>query len=139
MPRAPAHTKVNNSSTKRSFKYLALTKCHQPAIAGNLRKGGAMRTCKLLRRKAASEYLHETHGFDCAPSTLAKVAVIGGGPIFRRIGRVPLYATDDLDEWVASKLSPRMRSTSVPVEPTTIFHQQAGSGVEPTPVNAATQ
>jgi hypothetical protein len=67
---------------------------------------------KLLRRKAASEYLHEIHGLDRAPSTLAKLAVIGGGPIFRRVGRVPLYSSDDLDGWVASKLSAPMRSTS---------------------------
>ncbi len=71
-----------------------------------------MRTHRLLRRKAASDYLRETHGLDCATSTLAKLAVIGGGPIFRRIGRVPLYSMDDLDEWVAAKLSPPMRSTS---------------------------
>ena len=71
-----------------------------------------MRTHRLLRRKAASDYLHETHGLDRAPSTLAKLAVIGGGPIFRRINRVPLYAKDDLDRWVASKLSAPMRSTS---------------------------
>ena len=71
-----------------------------------------MRTCRLLRRKAASDYLHDTHGLDRAPTTLAKLAVIGDGPIFRRIGRVPLYSTDDLDEWVASKLSGPMRSTS---------------------------
>jgi hypothetical protein len=71
-----------------------------------------MLTRRLLRRKTASEYLHETHGLDRAPSTLAKLAVIGGGPIFRRVGRVPLYATDDLDKWVASKLSAPMRSTS---------------------------
>lgn len=74
--------------------------------------GGAMRAQRYLRRKAASEYLHETHGLDRAPSTLAKLAVIGGGPVFRRAGRFPLYSTDDLDEWVASKLSPPMRSTS---------------------------
>src|SRR5262249_41281887 len=71
-----------------------------------------MRTRRLLRRKTASEYLLETHGLDRAPSTLAKLAVIGGGPVFRRIGRVPLYAEDDLDKWVASKLSAPMRSTS---------------------------
>ena len=71
-----------------------------------------MRTRRLLRRKAASQYLHETHGLERAPSTLAKLAVIGGGPIFRRINRVPLYSTDDLDGWVASKLSAPMRSTS---------------------------
>jgi hypothetical protein len=71
-----------------------------------------MSASKLLRRKAASEYLHEAHGIERAPSTLAKLAVIGGGPVFQRIGRIPLYAPDDLDAWVASKLSPRMRSTS---------------------------
>jgi hypothetical protein len=71
-----------------------------------------MPTHRFLRRKAASDYLHETHGLDRAPGTLAKLAVIGGGPVFRRVGRVPLYSTDDLDEWVASKLSPPMRSTS---------------------------
>jgi hypothetical protein len=85
------------------------------ASAGNHRlflEGGAMRTHRYLRRKAASDYLHETHGLDRAPSTLAKLAVIGGRPIFRRAGRFPLYSMADLDEWVASKLSPPMRSTS---------------------------
>jgi hypothetical protein len=72
-----------------------------------------MSTRKLLRRKAASDYLRETHGLERAPSTLAKLAVIGGGPIFRHAGRVPLYAPEDLDEWATSKLGPRMRSTSV--------------------------
>jgi hypothetical protein len=67
---------------------------------------------RFLRRKAASAYLYKIHGLERAPSTLAKLAVIGGGPVFRRINRVPLYSTDDLDEWVASKLSEPMRSTS---------------------------
>lgn len=71
-----------------------------------------METQRFLRRKAASAYLHKTYGLDRAPSTLAKLAVIGGGPMFRRINRVPLYAEDDLDRWVASKLSAPMRSTS---------------------------
>lgn len=71
-----------------------------------------MGTSKLLRRKAASEYLHEVHGLDRAPSTLAKLAVIGGGPVFRRVGRVPFYEQNQLDAWVESKLSPPMRSTS---------------------------
>ncbi len=76
-----------------------------------------MLTHRFLRRKAASDYLQETHGLERAPSTLAKLAVIGGGPIFRRIGRVPLYLMDDLDEWVASKLSPPMGSTSDTASP----------------------
>jgi hypothetical protein len=65
-----------------------------------------------LRRKEASAYLRRKFGLERAPSTLAKLAVIGGGPPFRRMNRVPLYAPADLDEWVASKLGPRMRSTS---------------------------
>jgi hypothetical protein len=76
------------------------------------RWGWHMSTHRWLRRKAASKYLDETHGIQRAPSTLAKLAVLGGGPIFRRAGRVPLYSTDDLDEWVASLLSGPMRSTS---------------------------
>jgi hypothetical protein len=71
-----------------------------------------MRTQRLLRRKAASDYLRETHGLERAPSTLAKLAVIGGGPIFRRAGRIPLYSSEDLDAWAESLLSAPMRSTS---------------------------
>ncbi len=71
-----------------------------------------MRTHKFLRRKAASQYLEETWGVIRTPSTLAKYAVIGGGPVFRRDSRFPLYSPDDLDAWARSKLSAPMRSTS---------------------------
>jgi hypothetical protein len=81
------------------------------------RTGGVMIPRRFLRRKAASIYLHETYGVDRAPSTLAKLAVIGGGPPFRRINRIPLYATADLDLWVESKLTAPMRSTSEVAEP----------------------
>jgi hypothetical protein len=61
--------------------------------------------------------LDETWGVKRAPATLAKYAVIGGGPIFRRAGRIPLYSTADLDNWVAENLSAPMRSTSEAVLP----------------------
>ena len=67
---------------------------------------------RFLRRKAASKYLHDVHGVDRAPSTLAKYAVVGGGPVFQHMGRDPVYTPVNLDEWVASKLSGPMRSTS---------------------------
>ena len=67
---------------------------------------------RLLRREAAAEYITETHGYPCSPKTLAKLACIGGGPAFRRASRFPLYAQSDLDEWVRSKMSPLVRSTS---------------------------
>lgn len=81
-------------------------------MAGDFQTGGDMATNRLLRRKEASNYLREVHGIERAVATLAGDAVTGGGPVFRRIGRIPLYAECDLDEWVASKLSPRMHSTS---------------------------
>jgi hypothetical protein len=58
-----------------------------------------------LRRRAASVYLLETHGIERAPGTLAKLATIGGGPVFQRVGRVPLYSPSDLDDWALSLLS----------------------------------
>ena len=65
-----------------------------------------------LRRSEAAAYLLETHGIHRAVGTLAKLAVVGGGPRFRVAGRTPLYSTDDLDAWVESILSPPVRSTS---------------------------
>src|SRR5262245_12725670 len=71
-----------------------------------------MTPCKNLRRKAASQYLEEKYGIHRAPATLAKLAVLGDGPPFRRDGRIPLYSTDDLDQWATSRLGTLMRSTS---------------------------
>ncbi len=65
-----------------------------------------------LRRYEASNYLLETHGIRRTVGTLAKLAVIGGGPRFRVAGRTPLYSPDDLDAWADSILSPPVRSTS---------------------------
>ncbi len=65
-----------------------------------------------LRRSEAATYLLETHGIHRAVGTLAKLAVIGGGPRFRVAGRTPLYSTDDLDAWAESILSPPVSSTS---------------------------
>jgi hypothetical protein len=66
----------------------------------------------LLRRRAAANYIRERWGVPCAEKTLAKLAVIGGGPPFLRYGRVPLYDSETLDAWVRSKLSREFRSTS---------------------------
>ncbi len=65
-----------------------------------------------LRRAEASEYLKYKWGIDRAPSTLAKLATLGGGPRFRRANRIPLYPPEFLDEWACSILSPPMTSTS---------------------------
>ncbi len=65
-----------------------------------------------LRRAEAAAYLLETHGIRRAVGTLAKLAVIGGGPRFRVAGRTPLYSANDLDAWADSILSPPVSSTS---------------------------
>ena len=65
-----------------------------------------------LRRAEAATYLLETHGIRRAVGTLAKLAVVDGGPRFRVAGRTPLYSTDDLGAWAESILSPLVGSTS---------------------------
>jgi len=42
-------------------------------------------------------------------STLNKLRVYGGGPMFLKLGQRVVYSSDDLDSWLASK---RCRSTS---------------------------
>jgi excisionase family DNA binding protein len=44
-----------------------------------------------------------------SPSTLAKLRLYGGGPVFTRIGRAIRYRRTDLDRWMSDRLT---RSTS---------------------------
>ena len=64
-----------------------------------------------LRRKQASEYLRERHGITLSAATLAKLAVVGGGPAFRKDGPFPLYEVDILDAFAAARLGPLRTST----------------------------
>ena len=66
----------------------------------------------LYRRAEASSYLKQNWGISRAPSTLAKLACLGGGPRFQSAGRIPLYPETELDEWARSILSPLKSSTS---------------------------
>ena len=66
----------------------------------------------LKRRTAASAYLREKWGVDRATGTLAKLAVVGGGPPFRKAGRIPLYAPADLDAWASELLGEVVTTTS---------------------------
>jgi hypothetical protein len=71
-----------------------------------------------LRRADAANYLQQKYGLRCAKQTLAKLAVLGDGPVFRNAGRVPLYAPADLDEWALSRIGKPRTSTSVLAEAT---------------------
>ena len=65
-----------------------------------------------MRRKMASEYLFEEHGVSLSPATLAKLAVVGGGPSFRKDGPFPLYERPGLDAFATARLGPLRASTS---------------------------
>jgi hypothetical protein len=66
----------------------------------------------MLRRNQAAAYVRDQWNFPCSSKTLAKLAVVGGGPVYRLAGRFPMYDTNDLDEWCRSRLGPKRRSTS---------------------------
>jgi hypothetical protein len=70
-----------------------------------------------MRRKVASEYLLEEHGVSLSPATLAKLAVLGGGPAFRKDGPFPIYERVELDTFAIGRLGTLRHSTS--------DHQQA--------------
>ena len=67
---------------------------------------------RMLRRQDAAKHVTETWGIPLSPKTLAKLAVVGGGPKFRKAGRTPLYDPVNLDEWARGRLSPLLTSTS---------------------------
>ncbi len=65
---------------------------------------------KYLSRRKAAVHIQEK-GLPCAPSTLAKLASIGGGPKFHKFGRSVIYTAADLDDWVDARLTRAMAST----------------------------
>ena len=69
-------------------------------------------TVRYLRRTDAAEYVRNRYGFPCSTQWLAKLAVVGGGPVFRKAGRTPLYLPTDLDDWATARIGAPQRSTS---------------------------
>lgn len=65
-----------------------------------------------LNRSEASSYLLNEWGVRRTTKTLAKLAVVGGGPVFQKDGRYPLYTEEALDAWVQAQLSPPVRSSA---------------------------
>jgi hypothetical protein len=70
-----------------------------------------MHPAQYLRRKQAAAYLKPKYGFGAA-QTLARLAVVGGGPQMVYAGRIPLYTEEWLDEWAQGKLTTPVRSTT---------------------------
>lgn len=69
-------------------------------------------TRKFLRRREASAYLESRYGAPCSVQHLAKLAVHGGGPTFRKFGRYPVYDVADLDAWAERRMTGPIDSTS---------------------------
>lgn len=68
---------------------------------------------RLLGRKDAALFLTE-RGYKTAAATLAKLACLGGGPVFESFGRRPLYRETDLLAWAQARTTGPRRSTSDP-------------------------
>ena len=66
---------------------------------------------KFLTRGEAAEFLTD-RGYKTAPRTLAKLASVGGGPVYRSFGRRVVYAEPDLIAWAKSRTSGPKVSTS---------------------------
>lgn len=64
-----------------------------------------------LNRAQAADYICR-RGFQVRASSLAKYAVVGSGPVFRRWNRRCIYSPADLEAWIATRLSPPMKSTA---------------------------
>jgi hypothetical protein len=66
---------------------------------------------KYMRRSEAAQYLQErVHAYTAA--TLAKLATVGGGPEFQKLGKFPVYTAEALDQWLASRTGPVVRNTA---------------------------
>jgi hypothetical protein len=65
-----------------------------------------------LRRDKAAQHVRETWGLPCSTRWLAKLAVVGGGPIYRKAGRTPIYAPADLDAWAQARIGAPQKSSS---------------------------
>ena len=63
-----------------------------------------------LRRKDAAVYLKSKYGWG-SWQTLAKLAVNGDGPVFRKFGCAVLYKREDLDAWAVGRMGEPIRFT----------------------------
>jgi hypothetical protein len=59
-----------------------------------------------LNRVDAAAYLSKKFGFRCSEQTLAKLAVKGQGPQFKRAnGRFAVYPVGGLDAWAVTRIA----------------------------------
>ena len=66
---------------------------------------------RYLHRAEAAQYLTDRY-FPVSEQRLAVYARLGGGPVFQKAGRLPIYKPKNLDSWARSKLSQPVRSNA---------------------------
>src|SRR6188472_1878898 len=81
---------------------------------------------KRFDTRAASAFLTAS-GYTTAPATLNKLRCIGGGPVFEKFGRRPLYSKTALLEWVRARTTHPLRSTSDLTDAARPIHSGAAS------------
>jgi hypothetical protein len=64
-----------------------------------------------LRRAEAAKYLQDRYGA-YTTETLAKLACVGGGPQFQKLGPYPVYKPEWLDDWIVTKMTKPVASTA---------------------------
>jgi hypothetical protein len=64
---------------------------HASSVAAEGDTGQLPSPERRVRRKEAARYLADVWGIPTSPKTLAKLALTGGGPSYRKAGRFPLY------------------------------------------------
>lgn len=66
-----------------------------------------------LTHGQAAEYCIK-QGLPVSPKTLVKYVCVGGGPKFRKFGRMRVvYKIADLDEWIERRLSDTFAATNI--------------------------
>jgi hypothetical protein len=64
------------------------------------------------RRKPAAKFIRDKYAQPVTDSLLAKLAIYGGGPPFRKIGGEAIYEEGDLDLWAKGRIGPKVHSTA---------------------------
>ena len=82
-----------------------------PEHSGKVDVDHSMRS-GFMRRSVAAKYLKDRYGHG-SEKTLAKLACVGGGPVFHKAGdRMVLYTREALDAWARARISGPLKSTS---------------------------
>jgi hypothetical protein len=58
-----------------------------------------------LRRDDAASYIRQKHKINCTSGYLAKLASVGGGPLFYKVGCRVEYDPVHLDTWALARIS----------------------------------